>query len=93
MKEHGGQQQTNKRALNTLERFPAICEAILSSHAANNPMKSMSKKILSNVDDLAKKYFELIKLIESQKKINSEKFLDLLLDFVLAWDATFPDVP
>jgi len=42
---------------------------------------------------LVEKMFILLKCLKSQKKITEEDFLEKLVDFIAAWDETFPDCP
>ena len=91
--EHGGFELTNGQALDTLENFEEIVRVILSSYATDDPKEPTAKKLFKQYADLSAKTFELMKYLKSQKRLDEEVFMNLLLDFVLAWEETFPDVP
>ena len=93
MAEHGGFEQTNGRALNTLQKFPEIVSVILSSYADDDPKKQLAEEIFGKFEDLAEKTFKLMTYLKSQERRCPDEFLDLLLDFVMSWEDTFPDVP
>ena len=49
--------------------------------------------MFTEFQEVAKATLELMKLLKSQKKQSPEIFLDKLIDFLIKWQETFPDVP
>ena len=57
------------------------------------PLQSQVKDLFEEYQDLAKKLYVLCRLMKSQDKLDSETFDDAVLDFIIAWNSVFPDIP
>mmetsp|Transcript_6110 Transcript_6110/g.13845 ORF Transcript_6110/g.13845 Transcript_6110/m.13845 type:complete len:175 (+) Transcript_6110:1329-1853(+) len=90
MAEHGGFEQTNGRALDTIGKFGLIAKVCVAAYPSTHPIHSKVKEDFALYEDVAAKLHSLALLMKSQKKIDSDQFDNTLLDFILAWDETFP---
>ncbi|KAL7536007.1 hypothetical protein ACHAXR_006865 [Thalassiosira sp. AJA248-18] len=94
--EHGGFEQTNGRAINSLENFSDIadvCEATYDETNGINGIHIKVKALFAKFRVLAKALYSLAVLMKSQKKIDPDYFDIKVIDVMLAWNETFPGVP
>lgn len=90
MAEHSGFEQTNGRAVDTLENFEAIAKVCVGAYDSSHPIHEEVKTKFALYEDVAKKLHLLALSMKSQKKVDSDEFDDKLLDVILAWDKAFP---
>ena len=58
----------------------------------NLPIQAEVKARFEEFKDLASKTNALMKMIESQDKLDPDEFDRTLLQFILVWEKTFPEV-
>ena len=75
MAEHSGYEQTNGRALESIEKFTILSKACVGVYPAESPMHSKVKESFVLYEDLAKKLFALFLLMKSQKTIESKTLM------------------
>ncbi|KAL7531358.1 hypothetical protein ACHAWF_003733 [Thalassiosira exigua] len=61
--------------------------------AASNPLHLQVTELFNEYPDLAQKLYLLCQLMKSQEKLNPDAFDAAALDFILAWNAVFPEEP
>lgn len=74
-----------------LEHFDNIAAAVVGA-CEGLPIEEEVRTRFEQFQDLAEKEFVLLKMIKSQDKLDPDEFEDVLLDFVLSWRKTLPDV-
>ncbi|EJK58477.1 hypothetical protein THAOC_21391 [Thalassiosira oceanica] len=89
--QHGGFNLTNGRILRELENFDKIATACRAAYPAGHSLHEVVQEMFDRYELFAKNFFNVAKLMKSQRKIDSEEFDGKLLDMILAYDAAFPD--
>ena len=93
MAEHSGFEQTNGRALKSLEKFKEIASVCVASYESTHPLHNQVKERFAEYEVVAEKLYTLCKLMKSQKKLSCEEFDAAVAHFIDAWNTTFPNVP
>ena len=93
MAQNGGFEQTNGRALTTLQNFPRITAVCLTAFEESHPLYDDLKRKLDLWEEWAKCAYELLTRLKSQKQLPIDEIEKLLLDFIDAWEAAWPFVP
>jgi len=88
--EHGGFEQTNGKAMNSLERFDDIATACEVTYPEGHRLHDQVKAYFAKFRVLAAKLFALTKLMKSQKKIDPADMDYKVIEVMLAWNDTFP---
>jgi len=101
MAENGGFDQTNGRALVTLQNFDTIVDVCLTAYDLESPTndwrvwqwRGTVKSKFNLWREWAKHAYALLTCLKSQKTLSSDEVGILLLNVLDAWDAAFPGVP
>lgn len=91
MPDHGGLEQTNGIALNSLEQFDQVAIICRGAYPESHDLHTQIDGMFTQFQKLAKSTLELMRLMKSQKKLSPRVFLDTLIDFIIDWQKTFPD--
>lgn len=90
--EHGGRDQTNGKAMQSLENFDAIIDACIASCASKQDEKraEITEKF-EGFRVAGKTLFQLNLKIKSQKKLDPDDFEHSIATFLVALEKAFPD--
>lgn len=90
--EHGGRDQTNGKAMQSLENFSAIVDACIASCASEQDEKraEITKKF-EGFRVAGEALFQLNLKIKSQKKLDPDDFENAIATFLVALEKAFPD--
>ena len=88
--ENGGFDQTNGRAMNSLEKFDDVADVCVRAYESSDPIYEEGKQMFDGYRLLAKTLFEVTKYMKSQKKQNVDEFVKLLVQFLAKYEELFP---
>lgn len=87
--ENGGFDQTNGRALSSLEKFDDIAEVCVKAFGQNSELE----QLFEGFKNVAHALFILAKMLKSQGKLDHQKLEDAIIDFIVEFRRVFPGVP
>ena len=88
--ENGGFDQTNGRAMNTLEKFNEVADVCVLSYESD-PKHEEIEKMFKDFKELASHLFELTTYMKSQKKRNADSLVERLVKFLAKYEELFPN--
>ena len=78
--------------MNALEKFDSVAQACMNTYGPSDPNYNKVQEMFHEFKKVAKVLFSLATYMKSQKKLCPYEMENRVLDFVIAFETTFPDV-